>query len=115
MKKLLAWLSKLWHRIYDDIEVWAATLIGVVASMLWPAVLAMATQGVLPRLGYVDLVRLFGAIIIAVVLAARESKDTTLDQRKTKVAIQRRVKAAFSRGFAWQAAVAAVTALAAGK
>lgn len=107
-------LARLWRRIYDDIEVWAATLIGVLASMLWPAVLAMAAHGQMPKFGYVDLVRLLGAVIVSVALAVRESREGGQEASHSKEAIRRRVKAALSRGFAWQAAVAAITAVASG-
>ncbi|HAM40188.1 MAG TPA: hypothetical protein DCP69_02320 [Candidatus Omnitrophica bacterium] len=103
---------QVWRRVYDDVGVWGATLAGIVASMAWPLVLAMALHGTLPRFALTDLIRILGAAIIAVVLAVRADKDTPLDARKGKAAIKRRVNAAFARGFAWQGAIAALTAAA---
>lgn len=107
-------LKRLWRRIYDDIAVWGATLAGVVGSILWPVVLAMAMQGTLPAFGWPDLVRLLGASIVAIVLAVRSDREGTPEQRNTREAIRRRCSAAFSRGFAWQSGIAALTAIAAG-
>jgi hypothetical protein len=107
-------LTKLWKRIYDDIAVWASTLAGVLGSMAWPLVLEMTLHGAMPVFRGTDLVRVFGASIIAVVLAVRADQEGTPEQRNTRTVLMRRVKAAFGRGFGWQAAIAALTAAAGG-
>jgi len=109
---MLTKLARLWHRIYDDIAVYLATLAGVVGSIAWPMVLAMALRGEAPRFAAVDLVRLLGASIVALVLAVRADQEGTKEMRNTPAALRRRVRAAAARGFAWQAAVAAITAAA---
>jgi hypothetical protein len=107
-------LRKLWKRIYDDIAVYLATLGGVLGSIAWPMVLAMALRGEPPQFAAVDLVRLLGASIVALVLAVRADQQGTPEQRNAPAALRRRVNAAFARGFGWQAAVAALTAAATG-
>jgi hypothetical protein len=106
-------LRKLWHRIYDDIAVYLATLGGVIASMAWPWVLGMAIDGVLPTLAVTDLVRFLGGAIIAVWLAVKADK-VPQEQQKNRDVLLRRVRSAVMRGFAWQAGVAALTAAATG-
>lgn len=107
-------LKKLWNRIYDDIAVYLATLVGVVSSMAWPMILEMALHGAMPKLTPVDLVRVVGASIVAVALAVRSDQEGAKEMRNTPAALRRRVKAAFSRGFGWQAAIGAITAVATG-
>lgn len=109
---MLTKLGRLWHSIYDDIAVYLATLAGVVGSIAWPMVLAMALRGEAPRFAVVDLVRLLGASIVALVLAVRADQEGTKEMRNTPAVVRRRVNAAFARGFGWQAAVAAITAAA---
>lgn len=104
-------IKQLWRRIRDDSAIWAATLAGVVGSMLWPHALNMLLHGVLPAFSRVDLVRLFGAAIVAIALAVKADTEGTPEQRHTPTAIKRRVKAAFARGFSWQTAIAAITAM----
>lgn len=110
MSKLL----KFWHRVYDDILVWAATLGGVLGSLAWPVVLDMTLRGTVPTFHAVDLIRVLGASIISIVLAVQADKQGTPEQKNTPTAIRRRMGAAFGRGFGWQTAIAALTAAAQG-
>lgn len=106
---------KVWKRARDDIEVWGAGVGGITASMGWPWLLRMLFDGLLPHLAATDLVRLLGAMILSVIFSLWADKGTPLDQRTTPAAIRRRAKAMFWRGFGFQGAIAALTALAQGR
>ena len=103
-----------WRKIDDKLAVGLATIAGVAASIAWPWLLDMALRGMLPRVIWADLVRLLGASIIAIILAVRADKEGTVEQRQSKAAVRRRMRAALLRGFAWQAGIAAITAAATG-
>lgn len=106
-------LRKWWNDISDDIRVYLATVTAVAASIAWPWVVKAALYGTLPTLGWADLIRLGGAVIIGLVAAVRADRNTADGEpsgRTTKAAVRRRVKAAFARGWAWQGFIAGITA-----
>ena len=107
-------LKKLWKRISDDIVVYLATLVGVVGSIVWPMVLAMTIHGTAPRFVALDLIRLIGASIVSLVLAVRADQNGVKELHNTPAVLRRRINAAMMRGFGWQAAIAAITAVASG-
>lgn len=113
MGKISKWLRS----ISDDVLVYLATLAGVVASIVWPWIVDGAINGTVPTFGVADVVRIVCASLIGIVLSWRadtNAKNGEPGGRMTKAAIRRRMKAALSRGFAWQAGVAALTAAVAG-
>ena len=114
MGKLRRWL----HSISDNVLVYLATVAGVAGSIAWPWIVDGAMYARLPVLGWPDLIRFVCAGAIGIVLAVRADRNPANGEpanRMTKAAVRRRVKAAFSRGFAWQAGISVITALASGR